>query len=412
MITLDTIGRVTAVPAFNLIISPCKSFFLCFREKHFEVLCVKYHKVAPGTSFSRCVLEYPSDWPTETLTKHRSKIFDSIKLTNHMEALLEGKWDPSVYIDKPSPRLVKAEFSPRSKNRVFLAVLMTSGAFHLYRRTVREWTPCCNLATKYIEELARGPITTYTGFREALGCTEIVSFDWLPCSSSADTIELLCVTKNGSLVLIQYDAEAREPRFFEQRATMENVDQIKIIQSNNNLLAIVATMEGELALYQLERRKGRVNLKKTADLWPEKDGITVNGISYAFNGNNLRVSVAKGFHLLIFQLNEDLGLEGTIIEQFPSPFITGIHVIDYAQLVVSVVNQKIYYGNVVEGKLQLVEIKDNYNRNFSCTGVIGCKNRGIYILAFTASKVSFRALFLKFNNINIPPLAAPRLFDP
>lgn len=180
---IGILNRVTAVPSFNLQVSPCKSYYLHRREKHFEVIFVDYttrHDLTDDFTLNRSVLEYPSDWPTDYLSKDKEPVFASLSVDNYVDVLLNVKWNPQAYRQKPSVAPLKIEFSGQSNGNQFLAVLLSSGAFHLYRRVGSEWIAYCNIGSAHVDFVKGTKMHThYDHLKMELGLAEIISFDWL-----------------------------------------------------------------------------------------------------------------------------------------------------------------------------------------------------------------------------------------
>lgn len=182
--------RVTAVPSFNLQVSPCKTYYLQLREKHFEINYVNYttdEDVTDQFTLSRCILDYPSDWPTEYLSMDIKRVFDSLTVDNYVDVILDGKWCPSAYRTKPSTTPLKIEFSQQINGKQFVAVLMSHGSFHLYRKERENWIDCCNIGTEHVD-LVKGSdkVTKNDNLQEVLGFAEIVSFVWLEPNEGGD----------------------------------------------------------------------------------------------------------------------------------------------------------------------------------------------------------------------------------
>lgn len=151
---------------------------------------------------------------------------------------------------------------------------------------------------------------------------------------------------------------------------------------------IVVSQTGELSLNALTESPTQLTLSKTTDLWTESDNIFVSCIAHQFHKGGLRVFVVKGFYLIVFELNAQLQLQNTIVERFACPFVTGLHLIDDHQFIVALVNQRIMYGTVMWGKITLVDIQNEFDPNYSCSGLAYAHNKAIWMFAMTASKAS------------------------
>lgn len=181
---VEIISRVTSVPPFKLQTSPCRTFYIHLREKHFEVGFINFTTTTyspESLNLARCIQEYPSDWPTRHLTANKYKVFDSLTVHNYCDAILDAKWNPDDYVaQQPNITPVKVEFSREFHGKTFLAVLMSSGSFHVYRREANEWTDCCDIGSDHVEQVnSDRTLTKYDDVLEILGYAEVVSFEWM-----------------------------------------------------------------------------------------------------------------------------------------------------------------------------------------------------------------------------------------
>lgn len=180
---IGIINRITAVPSFALQTSPCMTYFLHKREKQFEISYVDYtttRKLPESFNLCRCTLEYPTDWPTQYVPKEKKKVFDSVDFADYVDVLLDAKWNPQDYRQKPTLTPRKIEFSQSMDSKIFVAVLMASGSFHLFTRKGIEWAECCDIGTQHAKNVAPStPATSYETFKISLDEAEIVTFDWL-----------------------------------------------------------------------------------------------------------------------------------------------------------------------------------------------------------------------------------------
>lgn len=180
--TIETLNRVTAVPSFTLQSSLSGKYLVQVREKHFEVCFVDFSLTGgPKNQFelSRCVIDYPPDCPAHLLEKERTNVLKSLDQDNYVDVFLAAKWDKDIIQQKPSTVPLKIAFSPVTNGRELIAVLMSSGAFHLFVKTDRTWTPCCDIGHAHLKNINAETAKCYADLEKSLGYVDILSFDWL-----------------------------------------------------------------------------------------------------------------------------------------------------------------------------------------------------------------------------------------
>lgn len=404
--TIETTSRVTAVPVFVLKNSPSKRYYLQRREKHFEICTINYKASLdrPDKHFSihRCVLDYPvSKWPTQSPNIDQEKVLKTMPSDAFVDVIMDGKWDPSMYTTKPNTRPLKMEFYERVPGHSFLAVLMSNGALYLYKRRKLDWFICLDIGSLHVAKLAEDTrITSYEKLEQSLGNMEIVTFEWLDNGTKPDQLTLFWVTKNGGVYTGTIDANEGELKvqIQIQDDKLEETQNIQMISKDH---FVRVTNDKQISLFKVEldaKKSSSFKLIKVSDLWTESDGIIVNCIgAKPVDDNTVRIFLIKERHLLIFTLDAKYNLKETIAEQLPGPFATGLQLIDATQLVVTLVNGKILHGSLIKGKITFVDMQNEFDPNFTCTGLVRARNSAFWMLSFTAGKVNYLSLSSVFN---------------
>lgn len=394
------IGRVTAVPKFVLTSSPCKSFYLHLREKHFEISAVDYTTlivVPEKFNLSRCILKYPSDWPTEFLSKDPKAIYKSLKLSNFSDAILDAKWNPENYRQKPTITPLNAQFSQAVNGHIFLGMLVSSGAFHLYKREKKMWKDWYNIAEEHVKMWNPSELLkNYDEIQDALGVADIVAFDWL--EPNGNEFSLLWVSRDGSVFSGVFNATAENIKITKLSSILPDPASVKIISNSQESRLILVSTSGEVSLYDIQRTSRALKLAKIADLWNESDDVSVSGLAHQFHDNGLRVFIVKGFFLVVCELSSEMEVTNRIIQRLPCPFITGLQLNDEKSFILALSNHKIVMGTLAKGKIQIEDLRNDFDGNFSCTGIIAGKNKAVCVLAFNASKVSLSLPMVKHIN--------------
>lgn len=205
----------------------------------------------------------------------------------------------------------------------------------------------------------------------------------------ADQIPMIWTSKNGTVF-----SGALNTTTFKMEMTIEphelhKPSAIKIITSSTREdFLIVASTDGTMSLHRLERSLPFLTLNKLVDLWTEDDDIPISYILTRWHEKALRILVVKGSFILLFEFDGKMKRQNTIIHRVPSPFITGLEFIDDNSFMIALVNNTILHAAVDKDKLTTAEIHNEYDRNFSCSGIIRLKNRAMWMFSFVASKVS------------------------
>lgn len=384
-------NRITNVPSFSLVKSPCNKYYVYLRQKEFEIFFVNYPlygDVKDTINMGQFVLNYPLDWPTVHLEKDLKKVTQSMKATNYVDIILKNKWHPTLAHTKPvNP--VKAAFSKSVNNKIFFALLMSSGSFHLYSQQGVDWVECYDIGLDHVKAVQPAEKATNMDTLEiALGSADIVSFDW--CDPEGDNLPLIWSTENGRLFHGLFNTTTKELKITPWDCKIPEIKNLQILTTKENPSNLLAChRNGQITMFNLTV----TGIQQEVKLWTDSDHIPVKCIKLQSHSTGYRIIIVKSFSLVIFLMDKKMQLIQTIFEILQGPFITALDVLDEELFIVTLVNNKILAGKVSNDKILLDEIKTEFDENYSCAGLVCARNTAIIISAMVASKVRKIRLF-------------------